>query len=83
MLEIKVSPKRTAKVIIGEDSWTLRVPTVLQAEKYQKELKKSDSLSKIVDMLADLGLPKDTCNQLDVMQITEILEGLTTLSKKN
>jgi hypothetical protein len=82
-MDIKVSPKRIANVLIGEDSYKLRVPSVLEAEKHFKQIQENESYGKIVDMLDDLGLPREVSEGLDILQLSEILEGLTSLSKKN
>jgi len=81
-VDIKVTPKKTANVIIGEDTYKMRVPSVKTAEKYFKVLKDQESVSGILDLLEELGLPKSASEDLDIMQLQEILEGLTTLSKK-
>jgi hypothetical protein len=82
-VDIKVSPKRTANVQIGEDSYKVRVPTVLQAEKYFGDIKQDEgSGQKVIELLVELGLPKGVCEDLDILQMSEILEGLTSLTKK-
>jgi len=81
-VDIKVSPKRTANVLIGEDSYKVRVPTVLEAEKYFDDVKDEKSGAKVIEMLAELGLPKEVSTQLDILQLSEILEGITSLTKK-
>lgn len=83
-MDIDLGQSARANVKVGGESYMMRLPTVLEAEKFQDEIKKDEhsSLKVFMALVIDLGLPEDVAKTLDVHQFTKLSEGLMGMAEK-
>jgi hypothetical protein len=81
-LDLGSNVQVNVKVMGGE--YKMRVPTVKEAREFQKksEDKKADQTEVLLDLLSDLGMPKEVAESLDVVQIRKLSDGLLSVSEK-
>lgn len=76
-MEIKVV-KKVIRVVVGDDAYEVKKPTVGQAEKYSKL---EPGVSNTLAMLDELGLPSAVSQELDLDTLQEIIAALMPQKK--
>ena len=78
--------KTVINVKLDGQEYKIGAPTVRQSEKYQAKIDskaaKGKELDAFIDLLGELGLPRDVSENLDVVQIKKLSEGLLGLVEK-
>lgn len=82
-------PNRLLEIEIEDKSYKIKFPTALQVSAYLKDLLKiskgeseSNEVDLTLDLLIELGLPKDVAILLEMDDLEEITNVLTTKKKK-
>jgi len=83
-MDLDLGSKAICNVKVGGSEYKMSAPTVKQSETYQKSLgkKQGSEMGAFIDLLAELGLPKEVSEDLDVIQIRKLSEGLLGLVEK-
>lgn len=82
-MDIDLGGAVKANVKIGEQSYQMRLPTVLEAEAFQEKMKDEDKqLRLFVSLVVKLGLPEEVATKLDVHQFQILSEGLLGMAEK-
>lgn len=85
-MDLDLGSKVTCNVKVDGAEYKISAPTVLQTEKYQKELNKVEndgqSVGAFIDFLEQLGMPRNVSQNLDVVQLRKLSEGLLGLVEK-
>ena len=83
-MDLDLGEKAICNVKVGGKEYKMSAPTVRQSEIYQKTLaKKSGSeMSAFISLLEELGLPKQISENLDLVQVRKLSEGLLGLVEK-
>lgn len=79
-LDLDLGSKPVANVKVNGGSYTLSLPTVKQAMRYNARLNKcSDDVKRseaFVSFCSELGLPKEVAEDLSIDQMTKLANGL-------
>ena len=83
-MDLDLGEKAVCNVKVGGKEYKMSAPTVKQSEVYQAKLskKKDGEMSAFIDLLEDLGLPRNISENLDVVQVRKLSEGLLGLVEK-
>lgn len=84
-MDIDLGQKAKAKVKVNGQEFFVSLPTVAQAEKFQKDLKDSGddgSINVFRSLVSELGIPDETLKDLDIHQFQKLAEGLLGLAEK-
>ena len=83
-MDLDLGSKSVMNVKVGGKEYKISAPTVSQTEAYQKTVGKKENLSTgpFIKFLADLGMPEDVSQNLDVVQMRKLSEGLLSLVEK-
>jgi len=85
MQELDLGSKKYVNVKFNGESYKLRFPTILEAKDLTSkfsESSESDQLDLTISLIESLGLPKDIINQLDIDQLTSLVNCLMPSKKK-
>lgn len=83
-MDLDLGSKAVCNVKVGGKEYKMSAPTVKQSENYQKSLSKSKGgeMNAFIDLLDELGLPREVSENLDVVQVRKLSEGLLGLVEK-
>lgn len=77
--------KRVLEIEYGEEKLTLKYPTVLQIKEMTKKQQKIkdpvDNVDIILDLLVELGMPKEIATELEQRHLESIMEVLIDSKK--
>lgn len=77
--------KKVLKFKFDGNEYEMKYPSVIQVNLFAEKQRKAsddDSLLNVLDLFAELGLPREVSEQLEVEHLTKIVEVLTE-GKKN
>lgn len=83
-MEFKVE-KKSIRVVVGEKSYNVSVPSVSKQKEIQNKIKEAGetgSLDIMCEHLVSLGLPSDVVNELDADTFLDLYEFIHTPKKK-
>jgi len=83
-MDLDLGEKAVCNVKVGGKEYKMNAPTVKQSESYQKNMakKKDGEMTAFIDLLDELGLPREVSENLDVVQVRRLSEGLLGLVEK-
>lgn len=83
-MEIDLGNEEKANIVFCGQSYQVRLPSVLDAEKFQHEIKekKGKEIEVFRSFVVSLGLPDDVVNKLQMAQMTKLSNGLLGVDEK-
>lgn len=84
-MDLDLGNSAVFNVKVNGGEYKMSAPTVRQAQKFQEKFEKAkekDQIDALLGFLADLGLPDDVSEKLDVVQLRKLSEGLLSFNEK-
>ena len=83
-MDLDLGSNAKVNVKVNGGAHKMRVPTVRESQWYQKEISKkgSDAFDTLLSFIVKLGMPMDAAEELDLIQIRKLSEGLLAVSEK-
>ena len=83
-MDLDLGSKVVCNVKVNGQEYKMSAPTVKQTDELnvKSKAKNADELKVYLDFIEDLGMPRKVAENLDVVQLQKLTEGLLGLVKK-
>lgn len=84
-MDLDLGSRAVKKVKYGDVVFDVSIPTVYQVQEFNKKVSAAEENSAVyfLELLIDLGLPKEVCEKLDILQAKKLAEELLGSGKKS
>ena len=83
-MEIDLGNTTVYKIKMNGEEHIVNAPSVFQAKSFQEKMKASSGkeFEVFLEFVSELGLPKSSCEKLDVVQLKKLSDGLLSAPEK-
>ena len=76
-MDIDLGEELVFNVRLGDKVYKMSEPTVHRLEAYREKQSGNESMLPAIELLVDLGLPKQVGETMGVTKLTKLIEGIT------
>jgi len=76
-MDIDLGEELVFNVRLGDKVYKMSEPTVQRLEAYREKQSGNESMLPAIELLVDLGLPKQVGETMGVTKLTKLIEGIT------